>query len=921
MANYSKSKNKNTTFGGEAGVTIPNGATAARGADVLGKLRYNTSSGLPEFFTANGWAAVAPPPVVSSISGIINEDTDSTITVTGSNFSSDAIVYIEGAAVSGTPRALVTTFVSSTELTAATNASSVGYIGAQSFNVKVTNGSGLSSVLEPAGTIDRDPVWSTAAGSLGTFYDRQDLPGAETYQYTSGATTYQVIKFLSPATYTWTSPVSGTVDVLVVGGGGAGGGNLGGGGGAGGVIETTASVSAGTNYTITVGRGGYPIVAGQNGVTGTSYNNGTSSSAFGNTAVGGGAGGGGSSSVAAQSGGSGGGASGYGTSSGGSGTSGQGTSGGSGGGGSPAYPGGGGGGAGGSGSAGSNSTGAGAGGPGIVSGITGLNLYYGGGGGGGAYTSLSGGNGGIGGGGGGASNNANPGSGGGTAENSGKPGAPFYQVFSGHLGQGGTGGGNAGENTGGGGGGASHQTFASGAGGSGIVVIRYDAALGTGSGIISVSASDPDGTSVSYSLASGTLPAGTALSGNSISGYLADVASNTNYSFSLNATSNGQSETRAFSATVAPTPERILVAALTDAGSSTVTSPDLVTWDNISESSTGGVVMVDKNNYPFWNDWTYVTFTSKNKPGVRWRFRRDSIIENIVTCFMRPYSSWPLSVNGGYAVTPAPGSTNWTNVQGKMQFQHNNAGGEKLDVPTLGYVGGSVWATGMLWGNIDSPGNYGGLLNTPYAAVGPGGGNTGDTLLVYLETGDVDASDYTNYLTPSGPLGDARSFSWSYNNASGLGGSPSHLADAIDRGTTSSWTSYGFQHNGNDSYIQVDLGSAVAFDYTYVIGYPGGSHMSNQNLIQASNDASNWYTICEWSYHPGQHEDYGGYLYWNAYGGAGYNYSRILTRPDFWIPMDQNLNRTAYRYYRLRGTNFSSTNNYQLVFNWALLKK
>ena len=924
MANYQTSKYKNTKFGGADGIEIPKGGTADRAGTELGQLRYNTDLGFMEQYNATGWAGIDAPPTVSNVTGTINEDTDSTITITGSNFKSGSTVAITGPGVNNIDRALSTTFVSSTELTAATNASSVSYVGGASFNVKVTNPSGLSAVIEPAGTIDRDPAWTTSAGSLGTFYDSEVL-GAKTYRYTSGSDTYQVIEFKNPSTYTWTAPITGTVDVLVVGGGGAGGGNLAGAGGAGGVIQTTASVSSGSNYNITVGRGGHPISSQQTGQSGTAENDGAASIAFGNTANGGGSGGGGSSSVAARTGGSGGGASGYGSSSGASGTAGQGNAGGSGAGGSPPYGGGGGGGAGGAGSSGSGS-GGGAGGPGVTSGITGTTLYYGGGGGGGAYTSGAGGNGGAGGGGGGGSNvDGNGGAGDTQGLNPALNGKDYNQHSGNYRGYGGQTGGDGGANTGGGGGGASHQEGASGAGGSGVVIVRYNTNLGNGPNVITLNASDPDGGSVSFALASGTLPSGTSLSANGIDGYLSSVGSSTVYPFTVNATSNGQSESRAFSATVSPIPSRILVAALTDAGSSTVASPSLVSWTNISESSTGGIILVDKNSYPFWGNWTHAVFTSKNRPGVQWRFRRDPRIERVVTSFMRPYSDWNVSSgNGNDVVQLAPGSTNFADLPDYMQFQHNNGGSEKMDIPTLGRTGDNVWSSGMHWGQIDSPSNYGGILNTPYGHSGSGGSATGDTLFVYLEnSGEIISSDYTNYLTPSGPLGDARNFTWTRNSSSGIGGAPGNVADAVDRNTSTDWPNYGHQQQGNDVYIQVDLGSgnATAFDYTFVIGYPGGSHMSNQNLIQGSNDNSNWTTVCEWSYHPGAYTTDGGYLFYNQHDTARYIYSSVLSEPTRWIPMNQNNDRTAYRYYRLRGTNFNSSNGYQLVMNWALLKK
>ena len=172
MANYSKSKNKNTVFGGTKSILVPKGSTGERnGSPIEGEVRYNTDLGFLEQYNAAGWAGIDAPPTVSNSSGTINEDTDSTITITGSNFKSGSTVSIEGAGVNNVSRNLSTTFVNSGELTAATNASSVSYVGGASYNIKVTNPSGLSAILEPAGTIDRDPVWSTGQGNLGIIYD------------------------------------------------------------------------------------------------------------------------------------------------------------------------------------------------------------------------------------------------------------------------------------------------------------------------------------------------------------------------------------------------------------------------------------------------------------------------------------------------------------------------------------------------------------------------------------------------------------------------------------------------------------------------------------------------------------------------------------------------------------------------------
>lgn len=245
----------------------------------------------------------------------------------------------------------------------------------------------------------------------------------------------------------------GNVEYLIVAGGGSGGQRLSGGGGAGGVLSGNTTVTA-TTYAVVVGAGGAAAGAQALG------NAGGNSSVFGQTAVGGGGGGGynGSASVGGGSGGSGGGAA-SGGGVGGAGTAGQGNAGGTGNitnwDGDSGYSGGGGGGAG---AAGTNGVGGGpvnglpgAGGIGVASSITGTVRYYGGGGGGHQYRNQSiVAPGGVGGG----------GAGGFTG--------PYATTFAVPV---------AGTTNTGGGGGAggyyANEGGASGAGGSGVVIIRY----------------------------------------------------------------------------------------------------------------------------------------------------------------------------------------------------------------------------------------------------------------------------------------------------------------------------------------------------------------------------------------------------------------------------------------------------------------
>lgn len=199
MGNYSQYKNVNIVFGDTKGIVVPsgNGTTDRPGSPAVGTLRYNTDIGLVEQYNANGWQGIDSSPTVSNISGTIFFDVSSTITINGANFKSGSVVYVEGSGVSGIPRALATTFVSTSQLTAVTASDSVNYVGGQTFNIRVSNPSGLSGLLQPAGTIDREAVWSTASATYTVFdtgrgnnltFTASDPDGATiTYSLVSGS--------------------------------------------------------------------------------------------------------------------------------------------------------------------------------------------------------------------------------------------------------------------------------------------------------------------------------------------------------------------------------------------------------------------------------------------------------------------------------------------------------------------------------------------------------------------------------------------------------------------------------------------------------------------------------------------------------------------------------------------------------------
>ena len=87
---------KNTTIDDTGFLNLPSGNTAQRPASpVNGAIRYNSQTGYAEVYTNNLWSIVgAPPPSISSVSPTsYTGAANTTITINGSNFTSDAIIY------------------------------------------------------------------------------------------------------------------------------------------------------------------------------------------------------------------------------------------------------------------------------------------------------------------------------------------------------------------------------------------------------------------------------------------------------------------------------------------------------------------------------------------------------------------------------------------------------------------------------------------------------------------------------------------------------------------------------------------------------------------------------------------------------------------------------------------------------------
>lgn len=384
-----------------------------------GDLWYDISNDILKVYdtTDNAFVKVVREnAVLSSITGTIFTSTAGNLTLNGSGFLTSNLI-VSFTPSGGSASTVTITPTNDTTATVAIPSAIYGQSAGTVIGIFVTNNDGKSSAT----------VNSTVAS----------IPTGGTIT-THGS--YRVHTFLSTANFVVPSGFSKSMDTLIVAGGGAGGNWHAGGGGAGGMITYNTTPSAGT-YTMTVGAGGA-------GGTTSVGSQGGSSSAFGQSTVGGGRGGN-YNVTAAGNGGSGAGGNGDSNwTTAGSGTAGQGNDGGVGWNGS--HSGGGGGGKGAVGGAGTSQTVAGAGGVGGTNDYrTGSNVTYAGGGGGGCwFNSSTAAQGGAGGGGNGSFN--------------GNSNAPTAGAV----------------NTGGGGGGSGSQGnntsyAAQTTGGSGIIVVRY----------------------------------------------------------------------------------------------------------------------------------------------------------------------------------------------------------------------------------------------------------------------------------------------------------------------------------------------------------------------------------------------------------------------------------------------------------------
>jgi hypothetical protein len=153
---------------------IAYGNSAGRpSSPVLGQPYFNGEEKRLELYTSVGWLnIVSETPGVVSISGTyVQTNATNIINITGTNFSTGAIVSATG--TNGVEVNAVSTVVNSIVSATATFSNlSPAY---EPYSIKLTNTSNLFGLLPNALYVNDQPVWTTSAGSLGTFNAGQSV--------------------------------------------------------------------------------------------------------------------------------------------------------------------------------------------------------------------------------------------------------------------------------------------------------------------------------------------------------------------------------------------------------------------------------------------------------------------------------------------------------------------------------------------------------------------------------------------------------------------------------------------------------------------------------------------------------------------------------------------------------------------------
>ena len=145
----------NIVDSGTEGTRVATGTSAQRGS-TQGQFRFNTTTGLAEYYSGTDFKSIDSPPTITNISPTaLDTAGGQTITVTGTNFATSGTVSVS---VGGTVASSVS-IVSATSLTFTSPAKSAG-----DYELKITNPSNLSGVITIS--YSADPSWNTAVDTV-----------------------------------------------------------------------------------------------------------------------------------------------------------------------------------------------------------------------------------------------------------------------------------------------------------------------------------------------------------------------------------------------------------------------------------------------------------------------------------------------------------------------------------------------------------------------------------------------------------------------------------------------------------------------------------------------------------------------------------------------------------------------------------
>ena len=223
---------KNRKFTGTNSIRLPNGTSAQRVGSLAGEIRFNSTINLAEYYTGTEWKAIDSPPTITGVAVDgrtatntansqyvnVNAGGNVNIVISGSGFdSSNASVSITGG---NTVTPVSTTINSTSQITIAVTRSDFSESN-DPYTVRVTNPSNLFAELAEVIDATALPVFTTAAGSLGTInQNSSNLSGLSTAAATDAdgdTITYSITSGSLPSGLTLnssTAAITGTPDTI-----------------------------------------------------------------------------------------------------------------------------------------------------------------------------------------------------------------------------------------------------------------------------------------------------------------------------------------------------------------------------------------------------------------------------------------------------------------------------------------------------------------------------------------------------------------------------------------------------------------------------------------------------------------------------------------------------------------------------------